>query len=45
MKNLFYILMFLFPVVAGAQQGWYKSSPLDYMWQNVGNAGFSADTV
>ena len=33
--------MFLYPVVLYAQQSWYKSSPLDYMWMNVGNAGFS----
>src|SRR5208283_1622323 len=42
MKKLFYILMLLFPVVAFAQQPWYKSSLLDYSWQDVGNAGFSA---
>ncbi len=34
--------MFVFPIAVCAQQPWYKSSPLDYMWQNVGNAGFSA---
>jgi len=38
----FYILMFFFPVVVCAQENWYKSSPSDYMWMNVGNAGFSA---
>jgi hypothetical protein len=43
MKKLFYILMFLYPVVLYAQQSWYKSSPLDYMWMNVGNAGFSTE--
>ena len=37
--------MFLYPMVVCAQQSWYKSSPLDYAWKNVGNAGFSADTV
>ena len=42
MKKLFYILFFLFPVVVFAQQPWYKYSPLDYTWKNVGNAGFSA---
>ena len=42
MKKLIYILLFLFPVVAIAQQPWYKYSPLDSAWQNVGNAGFSA---
>ena len=32
----------MFPVVAFAQQPWYKYSPMDYSWQDVGNAGFSA---
>ncbi len=42
MKKLLYLLMFVFPIAICAQQPWYKSSPLDYIWQNVGNAGFSA---
>ena len=42
MKKLIYILMLVFPVVAFAQQPWYKSSSVAYAWQNVGNAGFSA---
>ena len=42
MKKLIYILLLLFPVVCFTQQPWYKYSPLDYAWQNVGNAGFSA---
>jgi hypothetical protein len=42
MKKLICILLLVFPVVAFSQQPWYKSSPLDYMWLNVGNAGFSA---
>ena len=42
MKKLIYLLMIVFPIAVCAQQPWYKSSPLDYMWQNVGNAGFSA---
>jgi hypothetical protein len=42
MKELFYVLMFVFPLVASAQQPWYKYSPLDYIWMNVGNTIFSA---
>jgi hypothetical protein len=42
MKKLIYILMFFFPVVVCAQQPWVRSSPVDYAWKNVGNAGFSA---
>jgi len=42
MKKLIYILVFLFPVIAFAQQPWYKPSPLDFAWKNVGNAGFSS---
>jgi len=42
MKKLIYILLFVFPVAVYAQNNLYKSSPLDYMWKNVGNAGFSA---
>ncbi len=41
MKKLFYVLMFFCPFVAYSQQNGYKS-PLDYIWKNVGNAGFSA---
>ncbi len=41
MKKLIYILLFLFPVVGFSQQPWYKYSPMDYAWKNVGNAGFS----
>jgi len=42
MKKLFYLLLFLCPVIAFAQQGWIKSYPLEYMWMCVGNAAFSA---
>ena len=42
MKKLLYILIVLFPVVAFTQQPWHKSSPSDYAWKDVGNAGFSA---
>jgi hypothetical protein len=45
MKILIYILLFLFPVLAFAQQPWYKYSPMDYAWKNVGNNGFSAGGV
>ena len=41
MKKLIFILIFLYPVIAGAQQGRNKSFPLDNVWMNVGNAGFS----
>ena len=41
MKKLFYILIFFFPVVAFAQQPWFKSSPLNYAWKNIGNVGFT----
>jgi hypothetical protein len=40
MKKLFFILSFFLPIVVSAQP-WYKSSPSDYMWKNVGNADFS----
>ena len=42
MKKLIYILLFLFPVVAFAQQPWYKSPSFYYIWMNVGNVNFSA---
>ncbi len=42
MKNLIYLLLLLLPATVIAQKPWYKSSPLDYAWQNVGTAGFSA---
>lgn len=35
-------LMFLLPVVVFTQQPWHKYSPTNYMWMNVGDAGFSA---
>ncbi len=41
MKKIFYIFVFFFPIMGFAQQSWYKSSPLDYMWKNVGNIGFT----
>ncbi len=42
MKKLFYIFVFFLPVIVNAQFDFYKDSPLDYAWKNVGNAGFSA---
>ena len=42
MKKFIYILLFMFPVVAFAQQPWYKYSPMDYAWKDVGDTGFSA---
>ena len=45
MKRLICILLSLIPFIGNAQQTWYKSSPLDYMWTNVGNAGFSAGSA
>ena len=42
MKKLFYILLLLILVVACTQQGWAQSSPTNYAWKYVGNAGFSA---
>jgi len=41
MKRLIYILFSLIPFIGYTQLNWYKSSPLDYMWKNVGNPGFS----
>jgi len=45
MKKLFYIFLIVFPVCVLAQQNWIKSSSTDYMWMNVGNAGFSSGEV
>jgi hypothetical protein len=41
MKTLFFALMVFFPSIICGQQDWYNSSPLDYMWKNVGKPGFS----
>jgi hypothetical protein len=41
MKRLIIILMILFPFFGISQQNRDKSSPLNYIWMNVGNAGFS----
>ena len=40
-----FFILFVFSVAVVAQQPWIKSSSLDYSWQNVGNAGFSAGTA
>jgi len=41
MKNLLYFIIFSLPAFAYTQQPWHISSPFDYIWMNVGNAGFS----
>ncbi len=41
MKKIFYVLIFLLPVVGFGQQGWEKSCLLDSMWMDVGNEGFT----
>jgi len=45
MKNIFYLLVLFIPTLVCAQQVLAQSSPLNYAWKNVGNAGFSAGTV
>jgi hypothetical protein len=42
MKNLFISLVGLFPMVVYSQQNKALLSPAENVWQNVGNAGFSA---
>jgi len=42
MKKLVYIFTLLLPVFASAQFNYSESFPLDNLWQNVGNVGFSA---
>lgn len=41
MKKLVVLLLVFCPSIVCAQQDRYNSSPLDYMWKNVGNPGFS----
>jgi hypothetical protein len=41
MKKMFCILIILIPFVVYAQQRVDKYSPLDYLWMNIGKAGFS----
>ena len=41
MKKPFFILLFLFPVVANAQEPWNKSSQLDNLWHDVGKNFFT----
>jgi len=36
MKKLIFILLLLLPIVGFAQQPWFKYSPMDYAWKNVG---------
>ncbi len=45
MKTFIYILFLLVPIVVYPQLDSYKSSPMDCIWQNVGNPGFSAGTI
>jgi hypothetical protein len=45
MKKLLTILTFYLPLVVFSQQSWYKSSPLDYMWMNVGDPNLSYGSV
>ena len=43
MHKLLYILAFIIPIASLAQQSWIKSSPLNYLWKDVGISGFSGD--
>ena len=45
MQRIIYILILLLPLAVSAQQPWFKSFPLDYMWKNVGNTGFVANNA
>jgi len=45
MKKMFYILMIAFPIIVCTQQVLAQSSPLDYAWKYVGDAGISAGQV
>ena len=45
MKKLFYILIIVCPALVCGQQPCNTFSPFDYMWQNVGNPGFSTGQV
>lgn len=42
MKRIFYHFISLVPLICFAQESLYKSSPLEYLSMNVGNASFSA---
>ncbi len=42
MKTLFNIIFFFVPLIFYAQEGCYKTTSFYSLWQNVGNAGFSA---
>src|SRR5664279_2972819 len=43
MKKLLYILLFSLPMVVVAQKYGLEPFPLDYVWKNVGNKGFTPD--
>lgn len=45
MKKFIFILFVLIPILLYPQQNLYNSSPNDYMWMNVGKAGFSDSDV
>jgi len=45
MKKIILLTCFLLPVVIMAQKGSHKTFPKDYIWQNVGQPGFSAGII
>jgi len=45
MKKLISLFLLLNSIVVYSQHSWPKSSPLDYQWMYVGNAGFSLSNV
>jgi hypothetical protein len=45
MQKIMIVLMFLQPGFLGSQSVWNPLSPSEYMWQNVGNPGFSVDSA
>jgi hypothetical protein len=44
MKRLIYILFISIPILVNAQQSWYKSSPRNYMWMNVGTSDYLTES-
>ena len=45
MKRILSFLLFIAVIAGGARSQWYKTSPQEYMWTNVGKQGFSAGSV
>lgn len=45
MKKILFLLVFILPFVAGAQQSRVNSAPLNYAWKYVGIAEFAWDEV